>query len=330
MNKHILVTGGSGYIGSHTCKALAQAGYVPVTLDNLIYGHKWAVKWGPFIEGDILNRNVLEKVFKEFNPCGVMHFAAYIDVGESVKNPGKYYSNNVSGSLSLLEAVCDHGCKCFVFSSTAATYGVPDEIPIPVDHPQNPINPYGSSKLMIERILLDFDHAHGIRHAALRYFNAAGADPGAEIGELHDPESHLIPLVIRALMGQRPDIKIYGADYPTPDKTAIRDYIHVTDLAEAHVRALDLLLEGSDSFALNMGTGRGHSVREVIDAVEEVSGKSVPVEEIGRRPGDPPVLVADGTRAFELLDWKPKFTDIRDIAETALRWHEKATSLNYV
>ncbi len=330
MNKYILVTGGSGYIGSHTCKALAQAGYVPVTFDNLVYGHKWAVKWGPFTEGDILDRIALDRVFKEYSPLGIMHFAAYIDVGESVKNPGKYYSNNVSGSLSLLEAARDHGCKCFVFSSTAATYGLPLEIPIPVDHPQNPINPYGWSKLMIERILKDFDIAHGISHAALRYFNAAGADPDGEIGELHDPESHLIPLVIRAVMGQRPVINIYGTDYPTPDRTAIRDYIHVTDLADAHVRALDILLEGRGSFALNMGTGKGHSVREVIDAVEHVSGKSVPSEETGRRPGDPPSLIADGTRAYELLDWKPKFTDIRDIVETAIKWHEKATSLNYV
>jgi len=326
VEKPVLVTGGGGYIGSHTCKALAQAGYLPITLDNLVYGHKWAVKWGPFIEGDILDRKVMNEIFEKYHPLAVLHFAAYALVEESVKNPEKYYRNNVSGTISLLEAVHNHGCNIFVFSSTAATYGVPKKVPIPVSHPQAPINPYGRSKLMVEWILKDFDHAYGIKHASLRYFNAAGADPNGETGEMHDPETHLIPLVIKAALGLKQQIEIYGTDYPTPDKTAIRDYIHVIDLAEAHVRALNLLLDGSNSFALNLGTGMGHSVKQVIEAVEQVSGKPVPKKEVGRRPGDPSVLVADGTDAYQLLNWKPKFTDINYTVETAFRWHEKETS----
>jgi len=326
LDKTVLVTGGAGYIGSHTCKALSRAGYFPVTLDNLVYGHRLSVKWGPLIEGDILDRKVLDRIFEEYQPLGVLHFAAYIAVGESVRNPGKYYRNNVSGTISLLEAIRDYGCNCIVLSSSAATYGVPEEIPIPVNHPQNPINPYGWSKLMMEQILRDFDNAHNIRYASLRYFNAAGADPDTETGEMHDPETHLIPLAIKAVLGLRPPVEIYGTDYPTPDKTAIRDYIHVTDLAEAHVRALELLLNGSESFALNMGTGKGHSVKEVIGAVEHVAGKPVPFKETGRRPGDSPVLIADGSSAYKLLDWKPGFTDLISIVETAWRWHEKEAS----
>ncbi len=327
MQKNILVVGGAGYIGSHACKALAHAGYRPVTFDSLVKGHRWAVKWGPLIEGDILDRASLDKAFGDYAPLGILHFAAFIEVSESVENPGKYYRNNVAGTLSLLEAARDHGCMNFVFSSTAATYGEPVEVPIPVTHPQKPINPYGWTKLMMEQILRDFDRAHGIRHASLRYFNAAGADPDGEIGELHDPESHLIPLVIQALLGRRPRVNIYGTDYPTPDGTAIRDYIHVTDLAEAHVKALELLLAGSGSFALNMGTGSGHSVREVIDAVERVSGKPVPVAETDRRPGDAPVLVADGSAAYDMLDWRPNITALDLIVETALRWHETADGI---
>ena len=326
MDKTVLVTGGAGYIGSHTCKALARAGYFPVTLGNLVYGHRMSVKWGPLIEGDILDRKVLDRIFEEYQPLGVLHFAAYIDVGESVRNPGKYYRNNVSGTISLLEAVRDYECDCFVFSSSAATYGVPEEIPIPVNHPQNPINPYGWSKLMIEHMLKDFDNAYNIRHASLRYFNAAGADPDTETGEMHDPETHLIPLAIKAVLGLQPHFEIYGTDYSTPDGTAIRDYTHVTDLAEAHVRALELLLNGNESFSLNMGTGKGHSVKEVLEAVEQVAGKPVPFQETGRRPGDSPVLIADGSAAYNLLDWKPGFTDLTSIVETAWRWHEKEAS----
>ncbi len=323
MEKIVLVTGGAGYIGSHTCKALAQAGYLPVTFDNLVYGHKWAVRWGPFVEGDILDRKALYEVFEKYHPMAVLHFAAYSLIEESVKNPAKYYSNNVSGTISLLEAVRDYGCTSFVFSSTAAIYGEPEKIPIPVNHIQLPTNPYGWSKLMMEQILKDFDYACGIKYASLRYFNAAGADPDVEIGEAHDPETHLIPLVIKAALGLIPYIEIYGTDYPTPDETAIRDYVHVTDIAEAHVKALNLLLNGADSFTLNLGTGKGHSVKEVIEAVEQVSGKSVPRKETGRRPGDPYVLVADGTEAYQLLDWKPRFTDINAIVKTALQWHKK-------
>jgi UDP-arabinose 4-epimerase len=317
MDKTVLVTGGAGYIGSHACKALSKAGYLPVTLDSLVYGHSDSVKWGPLIEGNILDRAVLDRAFEEYSPLGILHFAAYIEVGESVRNPAKYYRNNVSGTISLLEAARDYDCKRFVFSSTAATYGNPLEVPMPANHPQNPLSPYGWSKLMMEQILKDFDKAHDFRHAALRYFNAAGADPDGEIGERHDPESHLIPLVIKAVLGQRPAIEIYGTDYDTLDGTAIRDYIHVTDLAEAHVRALELLLDDSESFALNMGTGTGHSVREVIGAVEHVSEKPVPVVETGRRPGDAPVLIADGSAAYDMLDWKPKITDLNTIVETA-------------
>jgi UDP-arabinose 4-epimerase len=253
----------------------------------------------------------------------VMHFAAYISVGESVENPGKYYGNNVAGSISLLEAVRDFGVKSFVFSSTAATYGVPIKVPIPVDHSQNPINPYGWSKLMIEQILRDFDSAHGIKHACLRYFNASGADPDCEIGEMHSPETHLVPLVIMAAQGLRPDIKVFGTDYPTPDGTAIRDYIHVSDLAEAHVGALELLMNGNASISLNMGTGLGHSVREVITMVEKTSGLKVPYSETGRRAGDPPLLVADGSLAYDTLKWKPRMSDLESIVSTAWKWHEK-------
>lgn len=326
MNKNVLVTGGGGFIGSHTCKALALAGYNPVTFDNFVYGHRWAVKWGPLFEGDILDKNALNEAFKEYKPAGVLHFAAYIDVGESVKDPGKYYNNNVCGTVNLLNAVRESGCKSFVFSSTASTYGVPEKIPIPVDHPQKPINPYGWSKLMMEQIMRDFDTAHGIHHVALRYFNAAGADPDMEIGEMHDPESHLIPLTIKAAQGLRSEIKIYGDDYPTADGTVIRDYIHVSDLADAHVKALELLLNGSSSFALNMGTGKGHSVKEVIDAVREVSGRKFTATVIERRAGDPPFLIADGSEAYKMLGWEPKITGLKQIVETAWKWHEKALS----
>jgi UDP-arabinose 4-epimerase len=323
MPPSILVTGGAGFIGSHACKALARSGYEPVTLDNLSYGHEWAVKWGPLVVGDIADRAMLDNVFETYRPSAVMHFAAFIAVGESVEQPGKYYRNNAGGALSLLEAARDHGCRAFVFSSTAATYGNPERVPIPVNHPQKPINPYGWSKLMVEQMLRDFDTAHGIRHAALRYFNAAGADPEGETGEAHNPETHLIPLVIQAAMGLRLNIRIFGSDYATPDGTAIRDYIHVTDLAEAHVAALKLLLGGSPSFSLNMGTGQGHSVREVIRAVEDVGGMSVPVVMADRRAGDAPVLVADGSEAYTRLGWMPCITDLGEIVETAWRWHRK-------
>lgn len=250
--KHILVTGGAGYIGSHACKALALAGYTPVAYDNLVYGHESAVKWGPFEKGDISDRKRLDQVIEKHRPAAVMHFAAYAYVGESVDDPGKYYRNNVVGTLTLLEAMRDHSIDQFVFSSTCATYGVPQQMPIAEDHTQQPINPYGASKLMVEQMLRDFGVAHGLRAISLRYFNAAGADPDAEIGEDHDPETHLIPLVLDAAAGRRESIAVFGDDYATPDGTCIRDYIHVTDLASAHVLALQALESGAESNAYNL------------------------------------------------------------------------------
>lgn len=321
MNTPILVTGGAGYIGSHTCKALARAGYTPIAYDNLVYGHRQAVRWGPLEQGDIADRERLDAVIDRYRPAAVMHFAAYAYVGESVQDPGKYYRNNVAGTLTLLEAMRDHGIEPLVFSSTCATYGLPEKIPIAEDHPQRPINPYGASKLMIERILRDFEQAHGLRHVALRYFNAAGADPDGEIGEDHDPETHLIPLAIQAALGWRPRVDIYGTDYPTADGTAIRDYIHVTDLAVAHVQALEYLQGGGRNTVLNLGTGRGYSVREVIRTVEAVGGRPVPIGEAPRRPGDPAVLVADPRCGAERLDWRSSYSGLSDIIATAWQWH---------
>jgi len=320
---NVLVTGGAGYIGSHVCKCLAQAGYSPVTYDNLVNGHRWAVKWGPFEDGDINDRKRLDEVFKQYKPLAVMHFAAYAYVGESVQDPGKYYHNNVSGSITLLEAMRDHKIDKIIFSSSCATYGIPDGIPISENHPQNPVSPYGASKLMIERVISDFGHAHEIKSVFLRYFNAAGADPDGDLGEVHDPETHLLPLVIKAALGQIPCIDIYGIDYATPDGTAIRDYIHVTDLASAHKNALTYLLEGGENIALNLGTGRGHSVREVVSTVEKITGKTVPVREAPRRPGDPPMLISDAVKAIDILKWQPQYSDLRTIVDTALCWHTK-------
>jgi len=324
MNKIILVTGGAGYIGSHTCKALALAGWLPVTLDNLICGHEWAVKWGPFVKGDILDRAVLDGVFEQYKPKAVFHFAAFAYVGESVTDPGKYYRNNVAGTVSLLEAMRDHGCRYLVFSSTCATYGIPETIPILENHPCKPINAYGWSKQMIEQILQDFDYAYDTRSVSLRYFNAAGADPDGEIGEAHTPETHLIPLVIKATLGKRPYVEIYGTDYPTPDQTAIRDYIHVTDLAEAHVLALNYLFKDGETNFFNLGTGQGHSVRDVITAVEMVSGNTVPVRERNRRAGDSPILVATHEKASKILAWFPRISELDEIVKTAWEWHLKS------
>jgi UDP-glucose-4-epimerase GalE len=321
-NGTILVTGGAGYIGSHACKALSLRGYQPIACDNLVYGHPGAVRWGPLEQGDIADRSWLDALIERHRPVAIIHFAAYAYVGESVQDPGKYYRNNVAGTLTLLEAARDHGIGHIIFSSTCATYGIPERVPISEDCPQAPINPYGASKLMIERILADFDHAHALRHVALRYFNAAGADPDGEIGERHDPETHLIPLAIQAAQGRRGELAIFGTDYPTPDGTAVRDYIHVTDLADAHVLALDYLLDGGASIALNLGTGQGYSVREVIDTIERVAARPVPAREAPRRAGDPPVLVAAPDRAMALLGWRPVHSDLPRIIETAWSWHE--------
>ncbi len=321
--KTVLVTGGAGYIGSHTCKALKQAGYLPITYDNLVYGHDWAVKWGPFERGDILDRGRLDEVLRQYKPEAVVHFAAFAYVGESVTDPGKYYRNNVMGSLTLIEAARDHAIGRFVFSSTCAIYGIPDSVPIREDARQQPINPYGATKQTVERILADFGTAHDLRSVALRYFNAAGADLGVETGESHDPETHLIPLVLDAAAGARPDITIFGTDYPTPDGTCIRDYIHVADLADAHVKALQALEAGSPSCAYNLGNERGFSVREVIDAAERVTGLRVPAKVGDRRPGDPASLVADASKARRELGWKPRLNDLDQIVRSAWAWHRR-------
>jgi UDP-glucose-4-epimerase GalE len=321
MSEAVLVTGGAGYIGSHACKVLAQAGYRPVVFDNLSRGHREAVRWGPLIEGSLAERGKLAAALARHRISAVMHFAAYAYVGESVTDPALYYANNLGGSLSLLEAMREAGVDKIVFSSTCATYGIPAQVPIRETMPQSPVNPYGETKLAIERALRWYGEAYGLRWVSLRYFNAAGADPEREIGERHEPETHLVPLVLETALGERPQIDIYGTDYPTQDGTAIRDYIHVQDLAEAHLRALEHLRAGRQSTALNLGTGRGHSVREVIRAAETVSGKSIPCRETARRAGDPPVLVADPGLAAELLGWRARVSDLDTIIRTALAWH---------
>jgi UDP-arabinose 4-epimerase len=318
----ILIVGGAGYIGSQTAKRVAQAGLKPVVFDNLVHGHDWAVKWGPLVEGDLADSALLRRVLDEHQVTAVVHFAAYAYVGESVTNPRKYFRNNVAGTLNLLDAMLDQGVRDIVFSSTCATYGDPVRLPIDEGHPQQPVNPYGESKLAVERALHWYQRAYPLRFAALRYFNAAGADPDGEIGEDHDPETHLIPLAIGAALGGRA-LEIYGTDYPTPDGTAVRDYIHVQDLADAHIAALDRLREGASNLFVNLGTGRGHSVREVIAAVEKVSGKKVPVRESGRRAGDPPALVADARLAADVLRWKARIPNIETIVEHAWRWKRK-------
>lgn len=318
----VLVTGGAGYIGSHACKALARSGYVPVVYDNLCYGHKWAVKWGPLELGDIGDRERLDQVIEIYRPNAVMHFAAFAYVGESVGDPGKYYRNNVVGSLNLLEAMRDHEINRIVFSSTCATYGVPERLPMSEETPQHPINPYGASKLMVERLLADFGAAHGLTSVVLRYFNAAGADPDNEIGEDHEPETHLIPLALDAASGRRPHVTVFGTDYDTPDGTCIRDYIHVSDLADAHVGAMERPMALGTSEAYNLGNGRGYSVRDVINAVSRVTGRPVPVVESDRRAGDPARLVSNAGKVAEALGWTPRY-GLDTIVATAWAWHQK-------
>ena len=322
----ILVTGGAGYIGSHTVLALKQAGYNVVILDNLVYGHRDLVERVLQVElivGDTGDRALLDHLFKTRDITAVMHFSAYAYVGESVTDPAKYYRNNVVGTLTLLEAMLTASVKKFVFSSTCATYGVPEFVPIPETHPQNPINPYGATKLMVERILSDFDVAYGFQSVRFRYFNAAGANPSGLLGEDHNPETHLIPLVLMTALGKRESISIFGTDYPTPDGTCIRDYIHVNDLADAHILGLEYLLKGGDSEVFNLGNGSGFSVREVIAAVEQVTGLSIPVEERDRRPGDPPILIGTSEKARTILGWQPQYLSIKDIVAHAWQWHQK-------
>lgn len=320
----ILVTGGAGYIGSHTCKLLSQRGFTPVIVDNLVYGHEWAVKWGPLYRGELSDREFLRSVFQKHKIQAVLHFAAYAYVGESVKDPLKYYTNNVAGSLSLMSAAVEAGIPRFVFSSTCATYGEPERMPIAETTPQNPVNPYGASKLMIERALKDLSAAAPLQVVALRYFNACGADADGEIGEHHDPETHLIPLALEAAHGKR-ELTVFGTDYPTPDGTCIRDYIHVTDLAEAHVMAMDWMTRNTSAQfeVFNLGTGQGVSVRELIDTVARVTGRQVPAKMGARRAGDPPVLVATAAKAKELMGWEPRHSGLENIVRTADNWYRK-------
>lgn len=321
--KNILVTGGAGYIGSHVCKELAARGYRPITYDNLVNGHREAVRWGPFEHGDVRDRRRVDAIIERYRPEAAIHFAGFAYVGESVEDPGKYYQNNTGGSIVLLEAMIDRGITRIIFSSSCATYGIPDKVPITEADPQRPINPYGMSKLMVEHMLSDFGVAHGLQWIALRYFNAAGADPDNEIGEDHDPETRIIPLVLSAADGDGGEVTVFGSDYDTPDGTCIRDYIHVTDLADAHVRALECLFSDHQSQPLNLGTGRGSSVMEVIKTVRTVTGLEVPYRLGARRAGDPAVLVADYSRAHAVLGWKPVHSSMEQIVETAWRWHLK-------
>ena len=319
----ILVTGGAGYVGSHACKALAAAGYTPVAYDNLGRGHRELVRWGPLEVGDLADRARLDEVFARHRPEAVMHFAAFAYVGESVQDPALYYRNNVGGTLELVEATRRAGIEALVFSSTCSTYGVPERMPIDEDTPQRPINPYGATKLAIERMLADYAAAYGLRSVSLRYFNAAGCDPDGETGERHDPETHVIPRVLMAAAGEIGHVEVFGTDYPTPDGTCLRDYVHVADLARGHVQALDYLKRGGATIAVNLGTGRAFSVREVIAAAEQVTGRRIPVREAPRRPGDPPVLVADPARARALLGFAPRYTELAPIVATAWRWHTR-------
>ncbi len=324
----IILTGGAGYIGSHTAKYLQGRGYLPVTVDNLALGHEESVQWGPLEKGDIADAEFLRRVFQKHTPSAVIHFAAFAYVGESVLDPAKYYRNNVAGTLVLLEAMREAGISDFIFSSTCATYGVPQRIPIDETNSQNPINPYGKTKLMVEQILEDYGTAYGLKSVALRYFNAAGADPDGEIGEDHDPETHLIPLVLEAAAGKRKNISVFGKDYPTRDGTCVRDYIHVTDLAQAHFLALEYLKAGGKSDRFNLGNGLGFSVNEVIEAAGRITGKTVPVHYAPRRPGDPPELVGSSEKARAVLGWKPEFASLDAILETAWRWYVKKNALS--
>ena len=318
----ILVVGGAGYIGSHMCKYLAENKYTPVVLDNLIYGHREAVKWGPFIEGAMDNRDILDKIFTDYEIAAVMHFAAFAYVGESVTDPGKYYENNVAATIALLDAMRKHNVLKFIFSSTCSTYGEPVEIPITETHPQNPINPYGRSKVMVEQILDDYQAAYGLNSIVLRYFNAAGADPDGEIGEDHNPETHLIPLILQTALSKRDEINVFGDDYPTEDGTCIRDYIHVTDLSQAHLLALVRLMNNQPGGRYNLGNGNGNSVKQVVDTAREITGEKIPSKYAERRPGDPAILIGSSEKAIKELGWRPEFADLKSILETAWRWHK--------
>jgi UDP-glucose-4-epimerase GalE len=321
MKKEILVTGGAGYIGSHMCKLLSRQGYHPVVLDNLSRGHRRAVKWGAYYHGSCEDKGLLNKIFVSHNISAVMHFAAFAYVGESVAEPGMYYQNNVAASISLLQSMVENNISDFIFSSTCAVYGEPEESPIPETHPKNPVNPYGWSKYMVERILQDFSSGYGLRYISLRYFNASGADPEGEIGEDHTPETHLIPLTLQTALGQRNEVEIYGGDYDTKDGTCVRDYIHIDDLAQAHLLAMEKLKDDGFNMTYNLGNGDGYSVKEIIDLAREITGRSIAARVVNRRMGDPPALVGSGEKAKRELGWKPRYPDLRDIIETAWNWH---------
>lgn len=322
----ILVTGGAGYIGSHAALALKKAGYGVVVLDNLAYGHRELIEDVVKVElivGDTNDRALLDKLFASHDITAVMHFAAYIAVGESVKEPDKYYRNNVASTLNLLEAMLSAGINKFVFSSTCAVYGMPKEIPMTEDHPHDPLSPYAASKDMVERILADFDSAMGLKSVSFRYFNASGAEPNGLLGEDHNPETHLIPLSLLTALGKREHLYIFGTDYDTPDGTAVRDYIHVNDLADAHVLGLEYLLNGGKSEVFNLGNGNGFSVKEVIETAREVTGLDISAIEQDRREGDAPILVGSSDKARRILGWQPKYADLRKIISDAWQWHQK-------
>lgn len=327
----ILVTGGAGYIGSHTVRLLADKGHKIVVIDNLIYGHEQAIvnKEVVFEKGDIGDAAFLDNIFSSYTITAVLHFAAFAFVGESVIDPAKYYQNNLASPLVLLDSMRKYNCRHIIFSSTCATYGNPQYVPMDEKHPQNPINPYGQSKLMLEKVIMDYEKAYGIKYVFLRYFNASGAAEDGEIGEDHTPETHLIPLVLEAALGLRKSITVFGTDYDTPDGSCIRDYIHVADLAEAHRLALDYLIEGNPSIACNLGTGRGYSVKEVIQLAEEVTGLKVPIEYGERRAGDPPILVAKPDLAREKLGWEASYKELKDVIRSAWAWHNNAKKGRY-
>ena len=320
---NILVVGGAGYIGSHMVKRLLKDGHHVMVMDNLSKGYRDAVLCDTFFEVDIADKTATAKVFEDYAIDAVFHFASFIEVGESVKFPEKYFQNNFEATRSLLEVMVKFHVKHFIFSSTAAVFGNPEYSPIDEKHPKRPINPYGESKLMVEKILEDFDQEHGLKSVSLRYFNAAGADPEGQLGERHQPETHLIPLVLQAASGRRDAISIFGDDYDTPDGTCVRDYIHIVDLADAHMKAVDYLNQGNASAAFNLGNGKGFSVKEIIEAARKVTGKTIPVKLEGRRAGDPPTLVADATLAKKILGWEPQFTDVRNIIQHAWNWETK-------
>jgi len=326
MNRIVLVTGGAGYIGSHVCKALAQQGYLPVTYDNLCSGNEEAVKWGPFEKGDIRDRKRLAEVITAYRPIAIMHFAALIQVADSVENPSDYYDNNIHGSQCLLEEARLHGINNMVFSSTAAVYGTPENAAIPEDAPLKPINPYGQTKLTMENMIRDYSRAYGLNAAILRYFNAAGADPEGELGTAYKKDTHIIPLLMRVASNDMQGFKVFGTDYDTPDGTALRDYIHVTDLADAHIRALRHIMDKNESVTLNIGTTKGQSVRSVLEAARNVTSKTIDAEDCDRRAGDPAILVADATLANRVLGWQPQYSDIETIIETAWKWRQRQKS----